>query len=1272
MKRYICLFIAAAMVGALTTACIKDHIEPLHGGIAEGEPVSIVLSTFTMGDAADNAATRGTVSGTDDERDSQFSSLRVMIFHTGSVLAYNKVVDLQQDGNPFTIAMTTGTYDFVFVANEDSDTALTARLNAYTATSGKTIGSIYGESFSSAVFRNDYTIPMTKVLKNVRVTANDLGVGTVIEGSQTYTSPASWPVKLERAAIRIDLILKTDNAMAATNFSALQLTNVPDKVFLFDTDGSTINYNVTGAGSFETTSPLAAYRSIAGTDGDVYASYTPAGSDDPGIDYTLTETSASLGFVKAADNNYYWYKRIILPSSMFTPASKEANAVKLTAVANGRPLSATLGKSGVFTAPRNQRYTLRGTLVPDMPISFTVEVTPWGQERSVSLPFKIPEIPDAGTALSDNTYVGAFWRATEKGERVIRIPVSVEGTWAVQVYEYGEGFSRGDILFSKGDTGSDAVLYGAGTDPGAETYPVTGDISEIGDTYKDGTQNYIKFRIGLKDCYSATKTAPARYAVAVVAYTPTNGTTIYQKLFLRQGEGADYLMRPQDGSDNGIISLRPQAVPFSPYNLTHPDFRAGGTAQSYPATAQPSTNIDNYFTEYPTQAGALYQWAPTHGLYAFSPVSPLDKPSGWAASANSDYWDNLNDAYETCPYGYRRPTDGLPNNDAVSPIAADSELHQSLLSRPFNGTGSVSGDLLNAVWGYYADGFFDRRALDAQPYYANTTGYANTAVDVNEPTVAYIGNLFYNVATNASIFFPTPGFRDLNSGNLTMSGNQGNYWSSSSQSSSGALFLNFNNDININKVNRSTSSRYVSYSIRCVKKEKWTPGGGTLTAELVASAGATPSTEGGSVMGNGTTYTISVTSDTEWTAEIHRTTDAVTSGETSTFGKPLLVPTTGFDGGLTTATISKTGDDTFTFTPADYISLDALASGTFEIVFRNAATGYVMHTMAITVTQPLAMRFARSNIVMYTPDGGATKVLTFAETIADHTTAKNAGGVSVPAIPANVQGLHFRWGSLVGVTSDGTDGTVFDNTVNTTTSHVVFWPTEYTEPTGTWIYNADDTGVVADVDVQVPYVTGSEPGAGTNSDLTVNAFDDYPNGMGKGFDKTTAKGDICRYITAQKWVDGNWRMPTAAEIKAFVDETKNNLALPGNNGNGKIIGTWQYSINETISGTGGGDAYGYCKMGNVRIMGSGAIDNVTLDVGNNVENLGPWIIVLPAAGNRNNTSGVMRNIGNCGNYWSATPGNSIYAYDLSYGFSGVNSTHDYDRTYGYSVRCIRE
>lgn len=374
------------LLGMALFSCTKEGSYPAAG---EGEPATIVLSTF---------GTRAQFDGTEEEPDDAFSSLRVMIFRKGATLAYNEVVDLTQ-GNPFTIEMTTGDYDFVFIANEDSDTetrpggkTLTQILNDYT---GRSIHDIYGEYFSSSAFRNDYTIPMTRVIKNVRVHAN----GTVTVGGNASAEPSPWEVAVERAAIRIDLILKATEQRTAENFSAFQLTNVPEKVYFFgeDRNGSTL-YNVTGSGSFEGDNPVLPYRSIAGNDGDEYRI-------DQGAEI-FTESDQPIEFVEdpTTPGTYYWYKRIILPSSMFADASDEDLGIRMTSVVSGRPLSAVLGTDLLgYTADRNQHYRLEGTLKAAEPIEFTVvEVTPWGQATRILL---IPLIePDY--FVIDHTYSG--------------------------------------------------------------------------------------------------------------------------------------------------------------------------------------------------------------------------------------------------------------------------------------------------------------------------------------------------------------------------------------------------------------------------------------------------------------------------------------------------------------------------------------------------------------------------------------------------------------------------------------------------------------------------------------------------------------------------------------------------------------------------------------------------------------------------------------------------------------------------------------------------
>jgi hypothetical protein len=64
-----------------------------------------------------------------------------------------------------------------------------------------------------------------------------------------------------------------------------------------------------------------------------------------------------------------------------------------------------------------------------------------------------------------------------------------------------------------------------------------------------------------------------------------------------------------------------------------------------------------------------------------------------------------------------------------------------------------------------------------------------------------------------------------------------------------------------------------------------------------------------------------------------------------------------------------------------------------------------------------------------------------------------------------------------------------------------------------------------------------------------------------------------------------------------------------------------------------------------------------------------WLL-FPAAGYRNNSSGALNNVGNNGDYWSASP-NSSYGYNLRFYSSGVNPGNSSDRANGFSVRCVQ-
>lgn len=175
-----------------------------------------------------------------------------------------------------------------------------------------------------------------------------------------------------------------------------------------------------------------------------------------------------------------------------------------------------------------------------------------------------------------------------------------------------------------------------------------------------------------------------------------------------------------------------------------------------------------------------------------------------------------------------------------------------------------------------------------------------------------------------------------------------------------------------------------------------------------------------------------------------------------------------------------------------------------EVTFTFTSPENLFDPVPVTITTgAIASRFARSNIVLI-DQGLPTERLGFAVTKEDNAT-----------IPANVQGVDFKWGSLIGVTSPGTPGT---NVTPFLPEHIVFVPEEHLFPIPTSIND-------------IPYTTK------TNSTdyYTINIFQNMFSG--KNYDADSGRGDICSYISDKKWVEGRWRIPTGEEYEILYDET---------------------------------------------------------------------------------------------------------------------------------------
>ena len=438
-------------------------------------------------------------------------------------------------------------------------------------------------------------------------------------------------------------------------------------------------------------------------------------------------------------------------------------------------------------------------------------VTQWGNFGTIT------DNEGGGTPpVGAHTYVGAFWRANQTGERLIRIDAGANainhGAWTASVMWLDPRWGASDGVVLSTDHLDDVSLAARGisfssimnpdTYGTPEDYPVTGYITTVNGNV-NATNRNIFFRIGLKSNYTPTEQYPVRYAVVLISYA---NNTRHQKIFLRQGEEADYLMTNSDPVSTGGLSSRTVCRKFSPYNLTANDLdrelaKRGGR-----------------FTNYPSQAGAFFQWNNV-GIYgtnrtrwAWNPYTPASQET-WNRFVSITYWNTLADEHETSPVGYRRPNDGSISGNEPSTNISNSELRQSLFLKPLAGA-NYAVDITNSLWGYYADGFFDRRQI----VNGNNAEAPNTTVASGTRDIAYIGRLFFNPISGsdhfqASLFFPAPGMRYYSTGNLSSTGYETQYWTASAVDQDIALGLRiWNEHASPWKVEKDTGAL-----IRCVK-----------------------------------------------------------------------------------------------------------------------------------------------------------------------------------------------------------------------------------------------------------------------------------------------------------------------------------------------------------------------------------------------------------------------------------------------------------------------
>jgi hypothetical protein len=285
------------------------------------------------------------------------------------------------------------------------------------------------------------------------------------------------------------------------------------------------------------------------------------------------------------------------------------------------------------------------------------------------------------------------------------------------------------------------------------------------------------------------------------------------------------------------------------------------------------------------------------------------------------------------------------------------------------------------------------------------------------------------------------------------------------------------------------------------------------------------------------------------------------------------------------------------------------------------AAGIESTACVVTVTTPPVVepeeKWARSNIVWIPdssrPDGG---YLTFAVTAEDNRTK----------IPANVQGLIFKWGSLVALNMSGQSAF--------TRASFIYDPRN--KPTA--YYDAIPFGSTA---------ASASPAEDNLKTIGTN-----------GVDETAAKGDICRLISAKGWVTGSWRMPTHQEVLDLYTESPDAIGVQ--------YGTWTSVGLFTPAGNSefGDYAHGFYPLQGGRMLSTGAT------AGDDITNPSAGVF-MPASSRRSNT-GVTTAVGTSIYMWTSTAGtvaNNGTHYYINANRTSVGNTNG---EYANTIRCVRD
>lgn len=426
-----------------------------------------------------------------------------------------------------------------------------------------------------------------------------------------------------------------------------------------------------------------------------------------------------------------------------------------------------------------------------------------------------------------SAFAGTFHRWNQVGERIIKMKHQGTTAWVASVVE-----GRDFIVLAAGASSDPKV--GTIQHGDAELYSVLGSKTSI-----VGTSEDIVFRVGMKSTLPSAESEP-RYGLILV--THGGGT---HRIFVRQGDAPDYVFGKEDGWKTGVYpenEVRPLAIKWSPYNLTDPLLGKGGTE----ITTQNKMTVNdlNYnpgkFTQFPSQVGYFFfrNVRNTEFHYAFHPLnswygSPDSQQTlSFLISQGNDKNElNINPgaaylpSFDPCPAGYRYPNDHTAFGAMASGSTKDnSELRQSLAYGLANSTDISLVD--NSIYGYYADGFFDRlqiissKSVSPDGQGADNTMVVNGGLDnilnTTGNDIGMQGLLIFNPFTNRSIFLPSSGKWVVYNQGIRGLGETGNYWTTSWYGNQFGSIWSMKANLAI-QYSQGDGSDVMS--VRCVRKE---------------------------------------------------------------------------------------------------------------------------------------------------------------------------------------------------------------------------------------------------------------------------------------------------------------------------------------------------------------------------------------------------------------------------------------------------------------------